>query len=86
MKKAMHEEAGMYFISLALYHLVVIFRSVKSTSNFRNPFFRGQDSPHSLRGHFKDIPRGFQLQERPFFGEDESLRAVLSPPAGYMRT
>lgn len=39
MKRAKPAEAGRYFISPALYHLVVIFRSVKSTGGFRNPFF-----------------------------------------------
>lgn len=66
MKKAMHEEAGMYFISLALYHLAVIFRSVKSTSNFRNPFFRGLESPHTLTGHFKDTQEGFSCRNDLF--------------------
>lgn len=60
MKAAAHEKTRMYLISPALYHLLVIFRSGKSTSNFRNPFFRRQESPHTLRGHFKDTQREFQ--------------------------
>lgn len=60
MKAAAHEKTRMYLISPALYHLLVIFRSGKSTSNFRNPFFRRQESPHTLRGHFKDTQKEFQ--------------------------
>lgn len=57
----------MYLISPALYHLLVIFRSGKSTGNFRNPFFLRQESPHTPRGHFKDTQREFQWQETAFF-------------------
>lgn len=60
MKAAVHEKTRMYLISPALCHLLVIFRSGKSTGNFRNPFFLRQESPHTLRGHFKDIQREFQ--------------------------
>lgn len=59
MKRAIHEEAGMHFISLALYHLVLIFRSVKSTGKIRNTFFLRQKSSHTLRGRFKGTPKAF---------------------------
>lgn len=57
----------MHFISLALYHLVVIFRSVKSTGKIRNTFFLQQKSSHTLQGRLKGTPRAFQLQESLLF-------------------
>lgn len=69
----------MYFISIALSHLVVIFRSVKSTSKFRNPFFRRQESSHTLGGRFKGTARVFQFQESLLF-LDGSFRAVRCRP------
>lgn len=57
----------MYFISLALYHLVVIFRSVKSTGKSRNPFSLRQESCHAIRGRFKGNPERFSSRNPSFF-------------------
>lgn len=84
MKAAKHEKAGIYFISLALCYLVAIFRSVKSTGNFRNLFPMPGIPSHPERT-FQRHPESFSDRKHAFFSRSILYSCVLSPSAGCMR-